>query len=204
MASGYSMSRSYLQEIEEQILEHLRHRPLTILDLCELLQMPYTTVQQVHKKLREDGKITKFDRKARGGKYIIAADNGPRVTIPNLRFKNTDYKATEIFQGIHSLPDGISNAVHEVIKVWVDIAKTAERLDNDSADPNSVKALKRKTVKLNEARQAFETMAFLCNQLLDEPKFWDQDSLLKFASDPDWNEYLPVLHELHAHYYPQD
>lgn len=195
------MTNTYLDDIKDEMLVLLADRPYTISDLAEVLQRPYTTVQQAHKELRTEGKITKFDRKQRGARYTIAAETSPNSTIPKIRISKHDLKPTEIFMGYHSLTEQATQNMNDVIKAWISIARMAERLSDGTSDFNLNGYLKRKSSMLIKARNSFEEMAHMCNQLLAAPELWDPAALEKFSLDSTWDEYLPILRSLWDHYY---
>lgn len=195
------MTNTYLDDIKGEMLVHLADRPYTISDLALVMQKPYTTVQQAHKELRAEGKITKFDRRQRNARYTISAETGPNSTIPKIRIVKQDLKPTEIFLGYASLTDQATNAMHDVIKSWVGVARMAQRLEDGTSDFNLKGYLTRKSAMLIQSRNTFEQMAHLCNQLLDAGALWDPEALEKFSLDATWEDYLPMLNDLWDYYY---
>lgn len=198
------MPKDYLEDVKEEMLMHLADRPYTISVLADIMQKPYTTVQQAHKALRDEGKIAKFDRKQRGARYTISAGTGPTSTIPHLRVSNQNLKPTEIFRDAVGLPEQAKTKMNEVVKVWASIARMAQRLNDGTADFNAAGLLRRKQRLLLDARNSFEQMAFLCNQMIDSEALWDPESLSKFSLDSTWEDYLPFIDALYSFYYGDD
>lgn len=198
------MVNTYTEAIKEDILLLLTDTPLTIAELVTRLQKPYATVQQAHKQLREEGRIIAFDRRARGGRYTLGVNNGPRSIIPKIRWDGHDIKLTQ-FQGRNNLVEGMAEGADIVMRAWTTIAKTAERLNEGVPDKILVKRLNTQKAELAHARAGFERMVFFINQLLDNPRLWDITYLENFPNDVDWAEFKPKLDALYEFYYtPKD
>lgn len=187
----------YINTVKEDILTELVVRPLTIKDLQEILQIPYSTVQQAHKSLRTDGRIIPFDRKTRGGRFTIANIQSKMTTVPTVTLNSKFVKMTE-FKVANDL--NMAEVGHTVIRAWTKLATLASRLNNGLAEGPTQRILTVQRAELIKARAAAETLAFLITQMLDDPKFWDVDLLALFPMDKDWEEfvdYLPTMNDFY-------
>lgn len=193
---------TFLEPVKEDILAHLGVEPYTINELAELINRPYTTVQQAHKILREEGKIIAFDRKARNARWVLGTGqiNGPRDVVPKITFGKTQHKMTE-FKGVTALPTAAADAMHTILKAWTIIATTADRVNGGIPEDVMLKRLNRQKVLLAEARTTFETMAFFATQIIENPKFWDVVALDQFPNDKDWEAFKPYLDAMYQHYF---
>lgn len=190
----------YLDPIKEDILGLLAHEPLTIKELTDKLNRPYTTVQQAHRILRDEGKVIPYDRKARGGRWALGTNVGPKSIIPSITLQNQRYKMTE-FRGVNNLPQAAAEATHDLLRAWTIIASTAERMNGGIPDTVMVKRLNRQKISLVNARNIFESMAFFCTQMIENPKFWDVTALDQYPDDKDWDEFAPYLKQMYEHYF---
>lgn len=194
----------FLDPVKEDILGFLAQRPMTIRELAEELQRPYTTVQQAHQELRYEGKIIPYDRKSRGARWALGTAIGPKSVIPHVSIQNQRYKMTD-FKGVNNLPQATADATHDILKAWVVIASTAERMNGGIPNEVMVKRLNRQKINLNNARNVFESMAFMCTQMMENPKFWDVTFLDQYPEDKDWTEFQPYLKAMYDYYFgPKD
>jgi hypothetical protein len=191
---------TFSESLKQDILALLADKPLNTAELAERLQAAYQTTRRCMVELEAEGRIMRFDRKARGARYTLGTANGPTSIVPYVKFGNKDYKLTN-FNGVVNLPTGMADAAHAVLKAWTTIAITAERLHNGVPDDVLVKRLNREKTNLAKARSAFEAMAFLINQLIDQPKLWDITALSQFPDDKDWPEFHDYLQAMYDHYY---
>lgn len=194
---------SFLDSVKEDILSYLAHEPLSIKELTTRLNRPYTTVQQAHLSLKEEGKIIPYDRKARGGRWSLGHNVGPKSVIPSISLQGQRYKMTE-FKGVNNLPEATADATHDLLKAWVVIASTADRMNGGIPNEIMLKRLNRQKVALSNARNIFESMAFFCTQMIENPKFWDVTSLDQFTEDKDWEDFAPYLKSMYQHYFAKD
>jgi hypothetical protein len=199
--TGGQMARNdYMESVKDEILTALSDGPLTLRQLELRLSKPYNTVQKAHQMLRDENRVVSYDRRARGGKWALGAHNGPRTTIPSISFNGDIIKMTK-FTGTTAIPHSMEEAANTVIRAWVTCAMTAQRLNNGVPDNVLTKRLKRQKAQLLEAREAFETMAFFCTQMMNDPKFWELEALTEYVNDKDWKEFQPFLEQMYDHYY---
>jgi hypothetical protein len=191
---------TFLEPVKEDILTYLTNEPLSITQLTERIGRPYTTVQQAHQALRNEGKIIPYDRKARGGRWALGNNIGPKSIIPSVTIQSSRYKMTD-FKGTRTLPEATAEATHDILRAWTIIATTAERMNGGIPDEVLLKRLNRQKISLINARNIFESMAFFCTQMIENPKFWDVTILDQYAEDKDWEEFLPYLKEMYNHYF---
>lgn len=197
------MPTDYLESVKEDILKHLAVQPYTIQDLCNIMNMPYTTVQQAHKLLRNDNKITKFDRKERGARYTLGNNTGPKDIVPVVNLNGQHYKLTQ-FVGSKNLTDAGASSAQTIMRVWATIAMTANRLSDGVPDGVLTKRLNAQKQELSTARRTLENLVFLINQMIDNPKLWDINYLVRFVDDQDWPEFLEHLPNFYDSFYPKD
>ena len=109
------------------------------------------------------------------------------------------------FKGVNNLPQATADATHDILKAWVVIASTAERMNGGIPNEVMVKRLNRQKINLNNARNVFESMAFMCTQMMENPKFWDVTFLDQYPEDKDWAEFQPYLKAMYDYYFgPKD
>lgn len=191
------MTNSWLDQLKEDILNELSHRPLTIRDLMDLLKTPYSTTQQAVKQLTDEELITRFDRKTRGARYTInPKSNGPLNVIPMINFDGNIMKMTLMMNAQAAESFALKNT-QRIFKAWSVVANTARRMD-EGIPPNAMmRKLTVQKAELSKAIANFEQLAFLARQILENPKFWDIDTLAQYPMDPDWNEeFLRLLASL--------
>lgn len=191
---------TFLDPVKEDILAFLAQEPLSIRELTTRLNRPYTTVQQAHQALRNEGKIIPYDRKARGGRWSLGTNVGPKSIIPSITLQGQRYKMTE-FKGVNNLPSATAEATHDILKAWTVIASTAERMNGGIPNEIMLKRLNRQKVALSNARNIFESMAFFCTQMIENDKFWDVTALDQYPEDKDWEEFKPYLDAMYQHYF---
>jgi hypothetical protein len=194
------MVNTYQQSIKDDIITLLTDGPLTIQQLVSKLNLPYASVQQAHKSLREEGKIIKFDKRDRGARYTLGANNGPKSIIPYVRFEGQDFKYTDLtdYEGLQTI---CAEAARDVMKAWTTIAITAQRLASGVPNETLTKRLNAQKHQLGQARNRLENVVFLINQMLESPKLWDTSFLLQFVDDKDWGTFLPKLDKMYANFY---
>lgn len=191
---------TFLDPVKEDILAFLAQEPLSIRELTTRLNRPYTTVQQAHQALRNEGKIIPYDRKARGGRWSLGTNVGPKSIIPSITLQGQRYKMTE-FKGVNNLPSATAEATHDILKAWTVIASTAERMNGGIPNEIMLKRLNRQKVALSNARNIFESMAFFCTQMIENDKFWDVTALDQYPEDKDWAEFEPFLRAMYEYYF---
>ncbi len=192
--------KTYLEEIQSDILDRLAIQPYTIQDMAELLNLPYTTVQQAHKALRADDKIVKFDRRDRGARWTLGPNNGPKDIIPVVSLNGEHYKLTQ-FVGSQNLMSAASTSAETIMRVWATIAMTAQRLNDGVPDAVLVKRLNAQKAELSNARAVLENLAFFVNQIIDNPKLWDINYLTRFVDDRDWEDFAQHLPAFYGTFY---
>lgn len=189
----------YRDKVKDLILDALVDRPLTVSELSDQLGLPYTTVQQAHKALKDEDRILRYDRRMRNSRWTVGANNGPKSIVPSIRIGSDTVKYTDVrqryvdFHNPNSVPQGMANIVLNVFSTWATIARTAEHLHKGLPENAILKRLESKKAELVRARAAFENMAFICSQMLEQPKLWDTNYLSQFPDDKDWDEFRPHL-----------
>src|SRR5690606_1103387 len=118
---------------------------------------------QAHKALRARNQIIKFDNRARNARWTIGANNGPRTTIPRVRF-GEDYKITAFGDNI---PDGLAEQGHAFLKALTTIVMTAHRLNEGVPSEVLEKRLRREKVNLNITLAKAEKFTFLLTQIIN-------------------------------------
>lgn len=194
---------TYQEQVQEDILFQLSNEVMDTQLLSDRTGIPYATVRKALVQLVHEGKVIKFDKKARGARYSLAPDdNSVRTlkTIPNIMFKNKSIPLTEIYlgQGLETLA---AKSVNDFLQAWTTIGINARRLAEGTASEPLVKRLNRERVSLNQARTNLEQLLFIFNQVLDNEKLWDPVHLANFVNDPDWDSFVPHLEELWSHYF---
>lgn len=181
------MTNNYMEDLQEEVLAVLTNSPMTINDLAVAVGKPYTTVQQVHKVLREEGKIARFDKRARNARWTIGNNNGPNTIVPELRFDAQSHKAVrfarhpDVFNQRHgSVGASVANTLAEIFDL-------AEKINNGFPLATAEISLTRAKARLHMLVNQIDDMRFFAQQILDNPKFWNPIDLEKFPNDVEWS-----------------
>lgn len=196
-------SQTFMDEVMDVALERLTDKVMTTQELSIATGHAYPTMRKAVRQLEDEGRIIKFDNRARGARYAIAPDDKrPVKIIPNIMFKNRSIPLTEIYlnRGVEDVAVGCANGI---LQAWASIAITARRLAEGMPPAALVKRINRERVALTQVRNNLEQMVFLCNQILSNEKLWDPVYLANFQDDPDWQSFLPHLEELYSKYFPE-
>lgn len=193
-------SQKFHETLKDDILVLLADKPLTSRDLEAKLGASYPSTRRAMVELENEGRIVKFDRRARNARYTLGTQAGPKSIVPKVSFKGNTVSLTDL-----TLNSGLTEATNEhadaIMRAWTTIAITAERLNSGVPDQVLVKRLNRQKVDLAKARNYLEHVTFLINQILDNPKLWDIDSLSQFPDDKNWTDFRPALQAMYNHYY---
>lgn len=196
----------YTEQIKTDTLFALSNEVMTSASLADKLSVPYPTMRRVIVELEDEGKIIKFDRRARGARYSIAPDDHspsvPIKIIPSIMFKGKTIPLTNVYldQGIEDITTNIG---HAILQAWTTIATAGRRLGEGIPPVGVVKRVNRERIALIQARTNLEQILFMVNQMLDNEKLWDPVYLANFQDDPDWQSFLPHLEELYSKYFPE-
>jgi hypothetical protein len=191
-----------VEKLKAEVLAALAEKPMTSNDLAVHLEANYYTIRRAMQELEADDQITPFDNKIRNTRWTLGANNGPKSIIPNLRIGSDILKYTDIreryvdYRHPEAIPQGMARMTLDIFTTWVHIARAAEHFHNGLPDSILSKRLEARKVKLVKARASFENMAFICNQMLDQPKLWDTNYLAQFPEDKDWDEFQPHLQQM--------
>lgn len=196
------MATNYLDSVKEDIIVQIMERPLTIKDLQELLNLPYTTVQQAHKTLREEGRIVPFDRKSRGARWTLGANNGPKSVIPYVRLGTESYKMTD-FTNPEVFVKNLSEAATTFFRAWHTIAINAHRLEKGIPHTPINRQLTVRKAELLTMRTRIENFLHLLNQFIDEDKFWDVGYLAQYPEDVDWDNFIAAMINLNDYFFEE-
>lgn len=199
-----TQTTEYLETVKEQIVFLLANEILTTRQMEERLTLSYPTIRRAVVSLEEEKRVIKFDKRARNARYTLApTGQEPHVRIPSITFKGRTINLSNVYlgQGIEDLAQGSADAI---LRAWTTIATSARRINEGVPSTVLTKKLNRQKVLLAEARMNLEQLVFIINQMLDNDKLWDMESLAKFVEDDDWDMFLPHLNEMYQHYYGVD
>lgn len=193
---------SYHEEIKENVLFQLANEVMNTRDLQSRLGYPYPSLRRAMLELENDGKIIKFDNRARNSRYTLAPERNtkPKRYIPDISFKGKNLNLTMLYRG-QGIEDVAINSADKFLKAWTSIAVTARRLHEGVPSDALLKRINRERVELTNARNTLEQIIFMMNQVLKDDKLWDPVYLANFPDDERWDEFLPHLEELYEHYF---
>ena len=181
------MANTYMDDLQDEVLAVLTNTPMTINDLAVAIGKPYTTVQQAHKILREEGKITRYDKRARNARWTIGPNNGPNIIIPELKFDGGNIRAVRLARHPDRFAQLFGAKGLSVIVTLQEILDLAQKLNNGFPLSTAEISLKRSRAKLHVLVNELDEMRYLAQQILDNPKFWNPIDLEKFPNDVEWD-----------------
>lgn len=191
------MPKSLVEELKDEILDLLSQEPLVSAEIAERLRCNYYTARRAMQELEQEGRITKFDRKIRGARWTLGANNGPKTIVPYVRWAGEDKQMYSFGPStLTEWPKAYSDLAYSVFKVWPLMAQTAARLNAGTPSDILVKRLEARKVELIKARSNLENLLFFINQLLDSPKLWDINTLSQLPDDKDWEGFEPFLNQM--------
>lgn len=184
---------SYVESLYEPILAVLTNAPMTSKEVSTAVEANYYTVRRAMANLENEGKIKKFDRMARGGRYTIGASNGPNTIIPQLAWQGQAIKATRYPSQLEIIEENYGAKGAAVIEIITEILELSEKISTGFALSTAEISLKRSRVRLHNIVSSLEDIRFLAMQVLDNPKFWNPIDLEKFPNDISWHDFRPPV-----------
>lgn len=170
-------------KLEQAILEALTEDSYTAYDLMTITQAPRSSVYIAIKELVNTGKIRNITpHRTRNAKYALGSYDGPNSIMPSMRWNNELYKASYFLLTERSV---VLEPYRKLFLGLAMILRAAEGLNMGRTLEETELALRRSKAMVIEARNEFDALAKLANQILDEPKFWNPIYLEKFNHDAD-------------------
>lgn len=180
---------TYIESLHEPIIAAITNAPLTSQEIATAIDANYYSVRKAMTDLENQGKILKYDRRARNARYTVGANNGPNTIIPELKWMTDSIKATRFPRNLDVIRENFGEKGASVIIAIDEILSLAEKIHSGIPLSTSEITLRRMRTKLHANIRSFDDIRFLAVQLLENDKFWNPTYLEKFPDDVSWDEY---------------
>lgn len=194
---GKRLSTHY---IEREVIDFLKHTPSSIKGIEDGLGHNYYTIRPIVNDLLERGIITVagYQDRHRIFSYVVGSDGLPQDRIPRITdlLVKKSSKITDILAAVGNEDDMMSvlaakNLPRHVVQLLI-----AANFASHGQDVGF--RLERVREQMQKDFLYLKNAAHLYEQILKEPRFWDNKFLSEMTQDPDYN--YVVIQRASDHY----